>query len=227
MVGRALELHYGLGEGNALKLTQLTKINPIIPKIQVIHDDEPQVKRPDELITKKNGYKWGKVIFLVRDPRDVIVSLYFQEKKRLKEEVGTLEEFIFRERGGIETIVEYYNIWLNNRDIPKDFLLVSYEGLHKNPTYELSRVLEFIGIEEVSNEVVQQAVEYSSFDNMRKMEEQDKFKSDKLRPGDPRDPESFKTRKGRVGGYREYLGEKEQERLKRTMKKMEIDTYTD
>ena len=37
------------------------------------------------------------------------------------------------------------------------------------------------------------------------MEEQNKFKINSLKPTNDADPESFKVRKGRIGGYMEYL----------------------
>jgi hypothetical protein len=36
------------------------------------------------------------------------------------------------------------------------------------------------------------------------------FDSKILRPGDVRDPESFKVRRGKIGGYREYLSSDDQ-----------------
>jgi hypothetical protein len=41
---------------------------------------------------------------------------------------------------------------------------------------------------------------------MRALEMGDVLRSGRLRPRDPSDPESFKTRKGRVGGHRDYVG---------------------
>ena len=40
---------------------------------------------------------------------------------------------------------------------------------------------------------------------MQKLEAAGAFDSNILHPGDVRDPESFKVRRGKVGGYREYL----------------------
>jgi hypothetical protein len=53
--------------------------------------------------------------------------------------------------------------------------------------------------------VLDGAVEFARFDNMRALERKNAFKSARLRPADGADPESFKTRKGKVGGYREYF----------------------
>jgi len=56
----------------------------------------------------------------------------------------------------------------------------------------------------------QQALEFSRFENMQKLEAAGAFDSKILHPGDVRDPESFKVRRGKVGGYREYLSFEDQ-----------------
>src|SRR5438046_10268684 len=59
--------------------------------------------------------------------------------------------------------------------------------------------------------IFQAALDFSRFDNMQKLEAAGAFDSKILRPGDVRDPESFKVRRGKVGGYREYLSAEDQE----------------
>jgi len=56
----------------------------------------------------------------------------------------------------------------------------------------------------------QAALEFSRFENMQKLEAAGAFDSKILLPGDVRDPESFKVRRGKVGGYREYLSLEDQ-----------------
>ena len=55
-----------------------------------------------------------------------------------------------------------------------------------------------------------EALEFSRFENMQKLEAAGAFDSKILHPGDVRDPESFKVRRGKVGGYREYLSAEDQ-----------------
>ena len=55
------------------------------------------------------------------------------------------------------------------------------------------------------------ALEFSRFENMQKLEAAGAFDSKILHPGDVRDPESFKVRRGKVGGYREYLSADDQQ----------------
>ena len=178
-------------------------------------------KAPGELETSKAHFRDKKVIFLARDPRDVIVSSYFERSKRTqifgenpyekRQAVfeGSLSEFINQPIGGFDTLLCYYNIWADNRSLPAGFLLVRYEDLKADPQRELRRVLNFLGLQIISDSTLAEAVEYASFENMRKMESSGKFQSGMLSPGSQGDQDSYKTRKGQIKGYINYLNEKE------------------
>lgn len=93
-----------------------------------------------------------KVIFLVRDLRDVVVFVYFEQKKRVlfwlegfkkelyfqkyKERIkvydGDLFIFIYEEIGSLDFLIKFYNIWVENRYLFKYFLLICYEDLYEN-----------------------------------------------------------------------------------------------
>ncbi len=222
MVGRAITRYFSLPENeDTVLLKGRSNPHPAIPRISVIHDDRPMLKAPDELEESKNRYKDKKVIFLVRDPRDVIVSSYFEMKnrgnifgnnpyeKRKPVFEGSLAEFIHRREGGFDTIIRYYNIWAANRQIPKGFLLVRYEDLKDNASGELCKVLDFLGLQSVPEGIITEAVNYASFDNMRRMESDGKFRTGILNPADKTNTDSYKTRKGKVKGYVDYLSKEE------------------
>ena len=59
--------------------------------------------------------------------------------------------------------------------------------------------------------ILQAALDFSQFENMQKLEAAGAFDSKILRQGDVCDPESFKVRRGKVGGYREYLSTEDRE----------------
>ena len=48
-------------------------------------------------------------------------------------------------------------------------------------------------------------MEYGSFKNMRRKEQEEHIASGKLQPGAYVDEESYKVRRGKVGGYVDYL----------------------
>ena len=52
---------------------------------------------------------------------------------------------------------------------------------------------------------IQEAVDFGSFDNLRKLESEGFFRSGGLTLRNPKDPESFKVRRAKVGGYRDYF----------------------
>lgn len=232
MVGRILQTHFKLEhhriERRLLKLHRLPRMNPAIPKIIVDHDDYPHWKKPSELAQSKRRYAHSRVVFLVRDPRDTIVSFYFEQSKRVTDADaeklkrhrelrpyldrihpyrGTMQEFIREESGSFDTLLEYYNVWERNRARMKSFMLLKYEDLRRGTQGEMRKLMDFVGLAEVPDATIAEAVEFTSFDNMRKMEAGNAMKSGKLAPTDKSDQESYKTRKGKVGGYRDYLGD--------------------
>lgn len=223
MMGRAIVRHFSLPENEEnLFIRWKKRVHSAVPHITIIHDDRPMLKAPEELEKSKARYKDKQVIFLARDPRDVIVSSYFEMSKRgrlfgdnpyeSRQAVfeGSLPEFIHNRTGGFDTLIAYYNIWASNRTVPKDFLLVRYEDMKADPSRELRRVLDYLGLQEINEAEIAEAVEFASFENMRKMEAEGKFQSSVIRPADKADEASYKTRKGETRGYVKYLDENEQ-----------------
>ncbi|WP_185819952.1 sulfotransferase domain-containing protein [Salibacterium salarium] len=222
LIGKILKNHYNFEDNiNLLSLNKFYEYNESIPSIEVSHDNNPQYKQKDELVKDKSKYKDKKVIFLVRDPRDVLVSLYFHRKKRdrRKKYNGTLSEFVYQPVGGIDSIIEFYNIWAKNKSVPEAFLLIKYEELRENTYREIEKVLSFLRLDNVKKKTIKKAIEYCSFKNMRKLEKNNEFSSI-LKPMDPEDIESYKTRRGVVGGYKSYLNREEINYLNRKMKKL-------
>jgi hypothetical protein len=204
LVGKALIDELALAGASPMELSDLHRHSDVIPRMRVTHDDDPQLKRPEEVERDKSRYAGKSVVFLVRNPRDVVISYYFQASKRRDRFAGTPSEFLRHPVGALDTIIAYYNAWADQRSAPERFCLVRYEDLHRDAAGQLERVLATFG-RAPRREVVDGAVEYARFDNMRALEKKNAFGSARLRPGDEADPESFKTRKGKVGGYREYL----------------------
>lgn len=120
--------------------------------------------------------RFRKVIYLVRDPRDVAVSEYhFDLKKRYIEADVTLEQFIPRfiagETSSYGSWWEHAASWIAARQGNPAFLLVRYEDLLSDALGETARVAEFLGIQ-ATPERLQEAIDKSSADRMRKLEKQ-------------------------------------------------------
>jgi Sulfotransferase domain len=217
MVGRAFQLHFGLPDHTDLtELAHLAEIDRRVPLVLVTHDDDAQYKAPAEVERDKSRYRQRRVVLLVRDPRDVIVSLYHQMHGRRDRYEGTLAEFVDEPVGGFASLLAFYDAWAAALDVPTALLVVRYEDLHTRPEAELAQVLAFLGVA-AAPATVAAAVAHGSFANMRRLEESGTTASDRLRPGRAGDLDTYKTRKGMVGGFRDELDPDQIARLDRMM----------
>jgi len=66
-------------------------------------------------------------------------------------------------------------------------------------------VLAALGETEPQVRHFENALGFSSFGNMRKMEASLEYDRQLLQPGDVNDPESYKVRRGKMRGYVDYL----------------------
>lgn len=149
-------------------------------------------------------------VFIARDPRDTVVSYYFQRIKRRQDNPGTMPTeigaFVRDPHVGIERIITFFNIWAEELRRSEEALLVSYEDLHYQPHETLEAILEFFTGKKFEREILEFAVDFAAFENMRKMEAGQHFvASDRLRAADVNDPQSYKTREGKIGSYEKYL----------------------
>jgi len=158
-----------------------------------------------------------KIILLLRDPRDVMVSFYFQATKRRGAFEGGIGEFIRSPLWGVDRFVAFYDAYLAHLEGKRegvDYILARYEDLHADCPGTLRRVLDFLGVGDADDDILDDAIERASFDNMRREEEKRVLEMGGVfRGADIDDPESFKTRKGKVGAYAEYLRPEDVERI--------------
>jgi hypothetical protein len=115
------------------------------------------------------------------------------------------------EKFGVRAIINAMNDWLNEFSARDNFTLVRYEALRASPGERFRDLLAVLGESKPDGAIFQDALEFSRFENMQKLEAAGAFDSNILHPGDVRDPESFKVRRGKVGGYREYLSVEDQQ----------------
>ena len=160
-----------------------------------------------DLGTDKSQYAKRKVLLLVRDPRDILVSCYCHLSKRTRSDAfrGSIAEFVRSDTYGIRKILAFYNIWEAGRQALPETSVLRYEDMHADPRLSLRTVLDFIGAQDIDDAAIARAVEYASFNNMKRLEEAKYFASRKMKPGDSEDDESYKVRRGVVAGYRDYL----------------------
>ena len=206
LIGKTLSDMNRLPEEKILQTEFMTKASGL-PRVTLTHDGSAMIKHKHytELSSDKKKYRNKKVLLLGRDIKDTLVSAYFQATKRINVFDGTISEFIRNERYGAIKFITFYTQWYENRNVPQDFLFVSYEDMSADTGKVLDRVLKFLGASHITDVHIQEAVNYSSFEKLKKAEQENRFNSGMLSPGKTEDPESFKIRKGKVGNYNEYL----------------------
>ncbi len=216
MMSRAYQLKGGLDASELLDFDNLKARNPTLPAVFFTHNN--YLRNYTGNWESKDHFKGKRIVLLVRDPRDVAVSQFFQWKFRMRPNKKFINDypphgadidtwdFVLDEDAGVPRIVDYFNGWA--RAIPelKDVLVVRYEDMRADPAAVLSEIMAFTGTE-VTEEQVREAVEFAAYDNMKKMEQETFFKGSgaRVRPGDKDNPQSFKVRKAKVGGYRDYF----------------------
>lgn len=207
-MGRALQGHLRCTNDLLPTLEAMaTASYPSIPNFLVDHGDGTTDARWDSVEASKAKYKNKKIILLVRDPKDVVVSAYFHKSKRKKKAFNdSFSEFLCNDVGSLKTYLAFLNSWASNKEV-SDCLIIRYEEMHSDPVAVLRSIFDFAGVKDISNESIAAAVEFGQFDNMRQLETSDTLGSDRLRPVDSSDESSYKTRKGEVGGFVDHFSE--------------------
>jgi len=151
-------------------------IDRLIPESEGLTRNQlARVPRPR--IMKSHDYfdaRFRKVIYIVRDPRDVVVSQFhfFRKRRRISDD-DSIEQFVTRFVAGETCDYGSWGInvasWLATRKNSPGFLLVRYEDMVARTSAELTRIASFLGTR-TTPERVAQAVERSSADQMRKLE---------------------------------------------------------
>lgn len=170
----------------------------------------------EEIAGRTEEWRDWRIVFLHRDPRDTVVSCYFQATRRVKEKYafhGTIAEFMRDPRYGIEKIARFNLHWLESADRFRDYLSLSYEGLHQSTKPELGRVIRFITGRQPREALLERVVSRGRFDNMRAVETRQNGgridESTRLGGGRGSDENALKTRRGKVGGWTDYFTEEE------------------
>ena len=152
-------------------------------------------------------------IVLYRDFRDTLVSCYFQQQHREQTRfAGSIGEFVDFSFGGIRGIVAFYNEI--EQHAQEKILPVSYERM----TEELGAALVAGGIEHDAQNY-EACFQANTFAAMREEEQRNYQQATdiaaqiELAPKDPNNYDTYKTRRGKIGGYTDYLSADEIARI--------------
>lgn len=149
-----------------------------------------------------------KIVLLVRDPRDVVVSLHFRLTKRshvFKWPGQPMDETLRDPKFGIGHVVELMNCWLAEWHGQPNFKLLRYEDCRADTGREFRGLPEFLGLAPVNEAALAHALDFSKFENMQAMKASGRFREDELSAGNRADQDSYKARRGQVGGFRNYF----------------------
>ncbi|HKG74700.1 MAG TPA: sulfotransferase domain-containing protein [Aestuariivirgaceae bacterium] len=211
MLSRLYQEQMGMPDGELLIFDNFHAWSPELPRILFSHIGElfesgegPEILR-------------GKPVFhLVRWPIDTAISRYFQAKGRtnafklglngLPADVGRVPifDFVTSPRHGVPYIVRRLNELAEYLESHPAALTIKYEEARKSPADALLRVIIHSG-RSATPESVERAVDYASFSNLQQMEQAGVFKNDRLRARNSSNPDTYKVRRGKIGGYRDYL----------------------
>lgn len=159
--------------------------------------------------------KIEKLVYLTRDPRDIIVSLYFQVTGRFKDYFHydrSIAEFIRDDYFGAVNLQRFREMW-NELSRSLGFLQVSYEMCHRNMVSVMHMMLSYYEFD-IPARQIEMAVHNASFEKMKAVELSRKFPHPWLRPRN----ESLKVRRGKVGGFHDYLSEADEAFLNRVFR---------
>jgi Sulfotransferase domain len=154
--------------------------------------------------------RYKKIVYIVRDPRDVLISYYeFQLKRRVISENISLEDFVPR---FMESEIEpktgswrdHVVSWTATRGSQKNFLLLRYEDMLADTQKESTKIAAFLGLDS-SPERIARAVALSSADRMRKLEKEQSRQWKETK--ETRQDKPF-VRKAASGGWKTILSEK-------------------
>ena len=216
LLSRFYQIRHGLPERALIGFDNLHRRNRAIPKIFFTHDN--YLKDYTGHHDSKVDYYGRKVVLLVRHPADVAVSQYHQWRHRMRpgkkalnaypehgEEISIFD-FVARQEAGLRKVIDFMNGWAEEMPRLEDLLVVRYEDLRARPEERLGEILAFIGTPG-GEEQVREAVAFASFENMRRLEQKRTFwlSGGRMVAKDRSNPESFKVRRGKVGGYRDYF----------------------
>jgi hypothetical protein len=189
-----------------------------IPRITFTHDS--YLKYYTGNFVGKVEYRAKPTILMVRHPADVAVSQYFQWKHRILPRKKWLNEYplhgadvsifdlVMDPNAGVPYVIDFLNVWNLEREVAKNLFTLRYEGLHKNPAFELEKILNFMGYTPTPEELTE-CVNFGSFENMRRLETENTFflSGRRLRKPKGTGDDVLKVRRGKVEGWRDYFDE--------------------
>ena len=216
MVSRLYQRKYGLRD-ELIEFSNFSRANAAVPRILFTHDN--YLRDFTGHGGGKAAFKGKRVILLVRHPADITMSQYFQWKHRMRPHKILLNQYPTNDdsvtpyefmlgASGLPKVNQWLNEWATGLDALAATLVVRYEDMRRDTLGELRRIADFMRMD-ASDAEVADAVEWAAFENMKQRESDAASSSGRLRAADVDNPDSFKTRRAKVGGYQDYFDDAE------------------
>ena len=223
-LARLYQKKYDLDEAVIPKVEALHALNSSIPQLHMgaYNYIKPILIAPapaPQLLDKA-------VVFMVRHPLDILVSLYFHVQKHALHERKlindwpldlsnvSMAQFALESNWGLRPLISFFNDCMRQQSMLSRSMVLSYETMRSQPVESLMEVAKLVGAP-VNLAEAEEATTFASFENLRKAEVDNRFNTTRLRAANPKDPDSFKVRRGKVFGFRDYFSDIELQQLER------------
>jgi len=227
MISRLYQVRHGFPDSLIHKTDEYTRKLPEVPRLAAsngCYSYEAAVGKLLEPDHRDAEMSQKAIVFLARHPCDIAVSWYHQFTKRQskhKQELINAEldhpidrqtigmwDFVRNSEIGLLHLIAFLNGWQRRLADHPNTLVIRYEDLRSEPSETLRVVMATVG-ETFSDEELKEAVDFGSFDHLRSLESQGHFKQGGLTLRNTEDPNSFKVRRAKVGGYVEDFSPEE------------------
>lgn len=175
----------------------------VIPKVEMSH--LPYTPR----------LHFGRQIMITtRDPRDIMVSHWMHDRNHLHEFDAPLTEFI-KDPRGIASFLEHLSSWAPHLDSEQ---IITYEAMRINPYWALKKVTGAFELG-VEDSVAADAAAGSTLAAMTAIEIKEGLAG---KTYDRLDRDSRRVRRGKVGGWRDYLSAEDIDYIDRQIRQSDI-----
>jgi hypothetical protein len=181
--------NYALDDGRGMGAFRFERKRPGLPLVLVSH-----------FPYRRFLFGAKPIIFMVRDPRDLMVSAYFHATRHKHRFEGDITQFLADPEQGVADLVRYLNSWTKGLQ-RHPHLILSYEDLQADTEEQTAQALRFLRCK-IDTVALREAIHASRFEAMRDMEKAEGIPDHEYDRGDD---ESLRMRKGKAGTFGEYL----------------------
>ena len=160
-------------------------------------------------------HRFKKVIYVVRDPREVIVSSYFFQIK-----IGTIKKnyskrLFFKEflKGKFDSNFgsweQNVGSWFGSKK--NNIIFVKYEDLISNTKSEINKIAKFLG-KSLTKKKLNKIIKKTTFNNLKKEEKDVQLNWNSIKKNNP-DINFFRS--GKINSWKNFLTKKENNEIKK------------